>query len=35
MYRVRIGPFAQRDQADEVRTRLQASGIDSVLVRLK
>ncbi len=35
MYRVRIGPFAQREQADEVRTKLQGAGIDSALVRIQ
>jgi cell division protein FtsN len=35
MYRVRIGPFPQREQADEVRARLQGAGIDSALVRIQ
>ncbi len=35
MYRVRIGPFTQRDQADEVRAKLQGAGIDSALVRIQ
>jgi cell division protein FtsN len=35
MYRVRIGPFAQRDAAEEIRVRLQGAGIDSALVRVQ
>lgn len=35
MYRVRIGPFAQREQADDVRTKLNAAGVDSALVRVQ
>jgi len=35
MYRVRLGPFAQREQADEVRVKLQGAGIDSALVRIQ
>ena len=35
MYRVRVGPFAQREQADEVRVKLQAAGIESALVRIQ
>jgi cell division protein FtsN len=35
MYRVRIGPFTQREQADEVRARLQGANIDSALVRIQ
>ena len=35
MYRVRLGPFPQRDQADEVRTKLSAAGVDSALVRVQ
>lgn len=35
MYRVRIGPFAQRDAAEEIRVRLQGAGIDSALVRIQ
>jgi len=35
MYRVRLGPFVQREQADEVRVKLQGAGIDSALVRIQ
>jgi len=35
MNRVRIGPYTQREQADEVRARLQGAGIDSALVRIQ
>lgn len=35
MFRVRIGPFAQREQAEEVRGKLQASGVESALVRIQ
>lgn len=34
MYRVRLGPFPQRDLADEVRTKLSAAGVESALVRV-
>ncbi len=33
-YRVRLGPYASRDQADDVRTRLKAQGINANLVTL-
>ena len=35
MYRVRIGPFEQRSDADDVRVQLQGAGIDSALVRIQ
>ena len=35
MYRVRLGPFPQRDLANEARTKLAGSGIDSALVRIQ
>lgn len=35
MYRVRLGPFPQREQADEVRTKLSAAGVESALVRVQ
>ncbi|MDO9004713.1 MAG: SPOR domain-containing protein [Aquabacterium sp.] len=35
MYRVRIGPFGQRDQAEDVRVKLSANGVDSALVRVQ
>jgi DedD protein len=33
-YRVRLGPYASRDEADSVRTRLKAQGISANLVTL-
>jgi DedD protein len=33
-YRVRLGPYASRDEADDVRTRLKAHGISANLVTL-
>ena len=33
-YRVRLGPYASRDEADGVRTRLKAQGISANLVTL-
>jgi len=35
MYRVRIGPFANRELADEVRARLSAEGVETALVRMQ
>ena len=35
MYRVRIGPFADRQQADDVRTKLTSNGVDSAMVRVQ
>ena len=35
MYRVRLGPFAQREQAEEVRVKLQGANVESALVRVK
>ncbi len=35
VYRVRLGPFEVRDEADGVISRLQAAGIDSALVRVE
>ncbi|RZL07506.1 MAG: SPOR domain-containing protein, partial [Rubrivivax sp.] len=35
MFRVRIGPFAQREQAEEARVKLAGGGIDSALVRVQ
>ncbi|RZL01625.1 MAG: hypothetical protein EOP36_10710 [Rubrivivax sp.] len=35
MYRVRIGPFGQREQAEDVRVKLSANGVDSALVRVQ
>ena len=33
-YRVRLGPYASRDEADDVRTRLKAQGISADLITL-
>ena len=33
-YRVRLGPYASRDEADSVRTRLKAQGISANLITL-
>ncbi len=33
-YRVRLGPFASRDEADDVRTQLKAHGINANLITL-
>jgi cell division protein FtsN len=35
MYRVRIGPFGERQQADDVRTKLTSNGVDSAMVRVQ
>lgn len=35
MYRVRLGPYAEREQADAVRVKLQDAGIESALVRVQ
>lgn len=35
MYRVRLGPFTQREQAEEVRVKLQAASVESALVRVQ
>ncbi|MBA4111635.1 MAG: hypothetical protein C0487_18805 [Leptothrix sp. (in: Bacteria)] len=35
MYRVRIGPFGVREQAEDVRVKLSANGVDSALVRVQ
>ncbi|MFN3618083.1 MAG: SPOR domain-containing protein [Aquabacterium sp.] len=35
MYRVRLGPYADREQADAVRVKLQDAGIESALVRVQ
>jgi len=32
LYRVRIGPFATRDQAVKVRSALEASGLSAIIV---
>jgi cell division protein FtsN len=35
MYRVRLGPFAKREEAEEVRVKLQGANVDSALVRVQ
>jgi len=35
VYRVRVGPFEARAQADAALERLQAAGVDSTLVRVE
>jgi cell division protein FtsN len=35
VYRVRVGPFEARAQADAAIERLQAAGVDSTLVRVE
>ena len=35
VYRVRVGPFDARAQADTAIDKLQAAGIDSTLVRVE
>jgi cell division protein FtsN len=35
VYRVRVGPFEARAQADAAIDRLQAAGVDSTLVRVE
>jgi cell division protein FtsN len=35
MYRVRIGPFSVREQAEDVRVKLSSNGVDSALVRVQ
>lgn len=35
MYRVRVGPFDKRVQADQIRTKLDGSGVESNLVRVQ
>lgn len=35
VYRVRVGPYPSRDEADALQVRLQASGVDSQIVRVE
>jgi cell division protein FtsN len=35
VYRVRLGPFDQREEADAAQERLQGSGVESALVRVE
>jgi cell division protein FtsN len=35
MYRVRLGPYQAKDEADSAQNRLQGSGVDAALVRVQ
>ncbi|MGL4436252.1 MAG: SPOR domain-containing protein, partial [Giesbergeria sp.] len=35
VYRVRIGPFAKRDDADQLKEKLAGTGVESALVRVQ
>ncbi len=35
IYRVRVGPYAQKDEADEVKRKIDEAGIESALVRVQ
>lgn len=35
MYRVRVGPFTKRDDAEELKGKLSGAGVDSALVRVQ
>ncbi|WP_370590509.1 SPOR domain-containing protein [Xylophilus sp. ASV27] len=35
VYRVRVGPFVRRDEADRLKERLDVAGMDSTLVRVQ
>jgi cell division protein FtsN len=35
MYRVRLGPYPVKDEADNAQNRLQGSGVDAALVRVQ
>jgi cell division protein FtsN len=35
VYRVRVGPFQNKDAADRVKDRLDGNGFDSALVRVQ
>ena len=35
MYRVRLGPFERKDEADAAQQRLAASGVEAALVRVE
>jgi cell division protein FtsN len=35
IYRVRIGPFENKDEADRIKERLDSNGIDTALVRIQ
>ena len=35
MYRVRVGPFDRKDDADGAKDKLASSGVESALVRVQ
>ena len=35
IYRVRSGPYDDKDQAEKIKTRLDSSGMDAALVRVQ
>ena len=35
VYRVRVGPFTRRDDADRLKEKLDTAGMDSTLVRVQ
>ncbi|MCD2510907.1 SPOR domain-containing protein [Comamonas endophytica] len=35
VFRVRVGPFGKRDDAEQLKTRLEGAGVDSALVRVQ
>jgi cell division protein FtsN len=35
VYRVRLGPFDKKDDADKAKTKLDSSGIEAALVRVQ
>ena len=35
VYRVRVGPFNQREQADRTKERLESASIEAALVRVQ
>jgi cell division protein FtsN len=35
MYRVRVGPYDKKDDAESARTKLAGAGVDAALVRVQ
>jgi cell division protein FtsN len=35
VYRVRLGPFDKKDEADKTKARLDSSGVEAALVRVQ
>lgn len=35
VFRVRVGPFSKRDDAEQLKDKLVAAGVDSALVRVQ